>query len=102
MYILETAIKMSSHNEISNRQSFANEISMVEQVSIKIFQDLLYKDFSRIDRFLVIGVSADCGTEPGSDVGEDFMVCEGAPLDSLSECLSVFGDESRVGILFSD
>lgn len=99
---MEATIQVRGHGDISNSQSLANKVCRIPQDSIKILQDLLDGDFCGIDVFLVIGISADGRTEPGSETGEDFGVCEGAPLHYLCVCFEVFGDEGRVGVLFGN
>ena len=93
---------MSGQSEISKSQSLADKVRPILQKAIKILHDFLNVYFGGVDGFLVIWVSADCGTEPGSESREDFRVCEGTPLQYLGVCFGVLGDESGVGVLFGN
>ena len=93
---------MSSQDEIGKSQSLANEVGVVEQVGVEVFQDLLYEGFSGIDGLLVVGISSDSGTEPGSERGKDFGIREGTPLNDFSICFGVLGDKSCIRVLLGD
>lgn len=102
-YVLETTIKMGSEDEIGNSQSFADEVGVILQVSIKVLHDPFHESLGHIDVLLVVpGIATKCGTEPCADRREDLMVRKGQPLDYLSVGFEVLGDESRVGVLLSD
>ena len=103
IYVLESTIKMSSEDEIGNSQSFADKVSMILQVSIKVLHDPFHEMFGQIDiLFVVAGIATKSRTEPSTETREDFMVCKGHPLDYLSVGFDVFGDESRVWVLLSN
>jgi hypothetical protein len=55
--------------------------------------------FCCVDVFLVVWLSSGGRTDPCSETWEDFVVCEGAPLNYLSVGFGVGRDKSGVGIL---
>jgi hypothetical protein len=94
---------MRSEDEISNSQSFADKVSMILQVSIKVLHDPFHEMFGQIDiLFVVPGIATESRAEPCTESREDFMVCKGHPLDCLSVGFDVLGDESRVWVLLSN
>lgn len=99
---METTIKIGGEDEISNSQSFADKVGMILQVTINVLHDPFHEFFGHVDVFLVVRIATKCGTEPSTEIREDFMVCKGHPLNCLSVGLDVLGDESRVWVLLSN
>ena len=103
-YVLESRVEMGSHDEIGNSQSLANEIGPVEQDAVKVLHDPLYLGLSGVDGLFIVDRSwaSEGGTPPFSEIGEEFVVCEGAPLENLGMGLDILGDQGSVRVLFGD
>jgi hypothetical protein len=78
---LESTVKIGGHDKISNGQSFADEIGLMKQDSIKVLHDTLDLNLSGLNRLFIVVIRSKGRTEPVAKTRENFMVCKGAPLD---------------------
>lgn len=101
-YILESTVKMRSHDEIGNCQSLANKVRLMSKDAVKILQDPLDLNLGSFNGLFIVVLPSEGGTEPVAETGKDFMVCEGAPLHGLGVGFGVGGDQGCVGVLLGD
>jgi len=101
---LESTVEIRRHDEIGNSQSLANEIGPVEQDAVKVLHDPLYLDLSGVNGLFIVDRSwpSKGGTPPFGEIGEEFVACEGAPLDNLGVGLDIFGDQGSVRVLLGN
>jgi hypothetical protein len=74
-YVLITTIKISREDKIRESQSFADKVSMILQVSIKVFHDSFDISFGMFDGlFVVHGIATKSWEIPSTEGREDFVV----------------------------
>jgi hypothetical protein len=101
-YEFESTVEMSSDDNVGKTQSFADKISVVKQVGIKVCEDSLGIGLGCVDGFLVVGISAKGRTEPSTETGKNFRVGERTPLENFSVGFYVLREDRGVGVLIGN
>jgi hypothetical protein len=99
---LEAAGDDADGEQVSEGDALANEEGVVQQVLLNNVDGLGGGLLGVINGLLVVGVPAQQGAVPGTEVGENLHVEEGSPLQDGSVVLLGLAEQSGLLILGSD
>jgi hypothetical protein len=100
--VLEATGDDAGSEDIGKSEALTNEVGVDEEVVLEGTDGLGGGLLGILDGLLVVGVTANQGTEPATEGGEDLSVGEGHPSEDGSVVLLGLAEESGLLVLGSD